>query len=100
MLSKDDIGVIEELRGVLSKINGVSKFTEIVSLSYILEVGTQEDKLAVEKVGNLLTEQATKYNIDLEITAATSEELAEAKKMYDEHVNAKQQTSFVFDIQS
>ena len=97
MLKKEDFEVVEELRGVLQKISGVSSFTEVLSLSYLLQVEKEEDKIAVEKVANLLTEQATKYGIDLEVTAATAQEVEDAKKEYERHVSSKQQ-SFSFDF--
>lgn len=99
MLKKDDFGVIEELRSVLGGIVGVSGLTEVVSLSYLLQVESEEAKLAVAQVGNALTEQATKYGIDLEVTAATTAEVEEAKKEYEKHMASKEQASFTFDLE-
>lgn len=101
MLKKEDFAVVEELRGVLSKIVGVTSFTEVVSLSYVLQVKTEEDKAGVEKVANVLTEQASKYGLDLEITAATEAEVEEAKRAYQDLMDKKNNvTSFDFELKN
>jgi lipoate-protein ligase A len=86
---------LEEMRNLLGNIKGAKGLNETFSLSYIVVVEDQESKENVEKIGSLLTEQAAKsYGIDLEVGAATAEELKEAAEKYKEY-QASKNGSFV-----
>ncbi len=100
MLTTENFGAVEEIRKLLGNLAGVKSYTEILSLSYVLVVEKEEDKVGIAQVANALTEQATQYGIDLEIAAATEVELEAAKKQYEEYVNvkAKPKSSFTFDF--
>jgi uncharacterized protein YigA (DUF484 family) len=86
---------MQEMRNLLGNIKGAKGLNETFSLSYIVMVEDQESKENVEKIANLLTEQAAKeYAIDLEIAAATAEEMKEAAEKYKEY-QASKNGSFV-----
>lgn len=78
--SEEFTAFVQELRNLLGGIKGVKNISETFSLSYVCVVGSEEEKEPVEKVGNFLTEQATRYGIDLEVCAATEEEVKKARE--------------------
>lgn len=72
---------IQELRNLLGSIQGCNgRLNETLSLSYVVVVDTEEQKSAVEQIGNVLSQQAAKYAIDLEVTPAMPEEIKEARE--------------------
>jgi hypothetical protein len=83
-IKEDDIpDFVRELRGLLGSIKGFQNLTETISLSYVVVVESEEHKEVVVQIANVLTEQAARNcGIDLEITPATQEELAEAAERY------------------
>lgn len=85
--TKDLPDLISELRNVFSQIKGVKSLDEMFSLSYIVEVSSDQEKENVEKVAGTLSIQAKKYGFDLEVTPVTSQELEGVKKQYAEHIS-------------
>lgn len=73
---------IQELRNILGSIRGVKGVNETLSLSYVCVVGKEEDKEAVDKIGNELTKQATQFAIDLQIESATEDEVKQAREEF------------------
>ena len=94
MLKEETVEMAKELRQLLQQIKGVQGFTETFSLSYVLAVDSEESKVKVQDVANVLTEQAVKnHGIDLEIIAVTQEEMQEAADKFREYQMEK--SSFV-----
>ena len=86
---------MQEMRTLLGSINGAKGVSETFSLSYVVMVEKEEDKQTVEKIANMLTEQAAqKYAIDLEIVPATEAEMKEAAEKLKEF-QASKNGSFV-----
>ena len=92
MLNKEKLEQIsemmEELRNLLSSVNGTKALSETFSICYVALVENEESKAAVEAVANTLKPQAKKYGLDIEIVAATEQDLAEAQDKLAEHASA------------
>lgn len=80
MFKREDFSAVEELRKTLGGINGVKNVQEQLGLEYIVTVSSQEEKTNVEKVAELLKNQATKFNISLEVIPVTEFELKEIQE--------------------
>lgn len=86
---------LKEMRNLLGNLKVCKGLNETFSLSYVVVVEKEEDRAAVQQVANALTEQAAqKYAIDLQIEAATLEEVKQAQELYKEF-QAGKQGSFV-----
>jgi predicted amino acid-binding ACT domain protein len=81
MLNANIVEVIEELRGIVGQINGVTEIQERFCVEYIVLVKSDDDKANVEKVGQKLSEQANKFGFDVVITPATQKDLDEANDL-------------------
>lgn len=83
-LNENDIpDFIKEIRDLLGNLKGVKGLGETFSLSYVLTVETEEDKNNITKVANMLTEHAAQnHGVDLEIVAATQEEVNQATELF------------------
>lgn len=81
-LSGQDLeAFLQELRNLLGQIKVTKgRISETFSLSYVCVVDKEEDKKEVEQVANILTQQASQFAIDLEIVAATEEEVKTARE--------------------
>lgn len=85
---------MRELRSLLGQIKVTKGISETFSLSYVVVVEKEEDKEVVEKIANVLTQQAAQnHSIDLEIVPATQDEITKATELLKEH-QAGQNGSF------
>lgn len=80
--------VTKELFKIVSQIKGVRGVSQNLCLTYVAEVETEEQKINVEKVGEHLSQQARKYGFELEVAAATSEEIKLAQEKLKEYQQA------------
>lgn len=86
---------MRELRKLLGSLKGAKGLNETFSLSYVVMVEDEEAKDVVNKVANVLTEQAAQnHGIDLEIVPATVQEMQEAADLLMQH-QAATKGSFV-----
>lgn len=81
--------MIKELRNVFSSISGVKKLGETMTLTYVVEISSENDRESAEKVGAVLQSQAEKYGFLLDVIVATSEEINKSKELMAEHVSDK-----------
>lgn len=80
MITNEVVEMAEELRDILGRVVGVEGVEEGFVLQYMCKVKEEKDKASVERVAEMLTEQANKKQISLEITVATSAEIEDARK--------------------
>lgn len=85
-MEKEVPEIAEELNSLLSQIKGVTKVSEELTLSYIVQISDEENRSDVEKVGLVLAEQAKGYGFTLEVIPVTEEEVQLAKQKLEEHL--------------
>lgn len=78
-MHKDTPAMADELKNLLSQIDGVKKISETLSLHYVLVVDSEDKKENVLKVGETLSQQASNYGFTLEVLPVTQKELDEVK---------------------
>lgn len=83
---KEMPGMVEELRKILSSVQGAKAINETLSLEYVVEIEKEEHREAVEKVGLALSAQAEKFGFSLSVIPATTEEIQEAERKLHEHL--------------
>jgi peptide subunit release factor 1 (eRF1) len=76
-MHKDTPAMAEELRQLLSQIDGVKKISETLSLHYVTVVDSEDKKENVAKVADALSEQAKQFGFTLEVIPVTQKELDE-----------------------
>lgn len=84
--AKDLPDMLGELRKIVQSVDGVSSIDETMTISYIAEVDDEAARARVEQVGVLLSAQAERFGLVIELTPATSEEIKEAQQKYAEFV--------------
>lgn len=88
MITKDGFEVVEELRKILSSIDGVSKINENIVMEYTLVVKDDSFVVNAEKVGKELSKQAEKHGFTLDVVVATQEQVLEAEKKLKDYLKA------------
>jgi hypothetical protein len=78
-MDKQLVDITEELAKTLSSINGSIAVQEEVFFYYTVVVDKEENRDTAREVANLLTEQAEKYNLNVDIAITTKEDIEEIK---------------------
>lgn len=81
-MNKDIPSMADELRDLISQVKGVKGISESFTVHYVTLVDSQESKENVRKVAQALSSQAKKFGFDLDIVAATQEEIDESKRRF------------------
>lgn len=76
-MHQDTPAMANELKQLISQIDGVTKLSETLSLHYVAVVDSEEKKENVIKVGEELSSQAKQYGFTIEVIPVTQKELDE-----------------------
>lgn len=80
MIREDFQDILQELRSILSQVEGVTNIGESFTLHYVITTDGEESRERALNVANLLVNQAQeKFNVDLNILVVTQKQLEEAQ---------------------
>lgn len=86
-MNPDVIEMEKELASILGTATGAENVQMSFTIQYLVTAKDEDAKINLEKIAEMLIEQAEKSNLGLEITVATKEELEEAKSRYEAMVS-------------
>lgn len=85
-VTRESFDAVEEIRKILGSIDGAKQVDESIIMEYVVVVGDEQAAERVEKVGAELSKQAEKHGFALDITAATEQQMQEAKLKLEEYL--------------